>query len=165
MSSISELGNKKFRLDFRLFGHRFRKVFSTEHEAIEFKLLLDERLTAKQVLLLDAVNFYLEQISSRKKLKSRHVDKNALYALIAQIGEGKVIREIKPHHLEEYRTSELRRGVKQSTVNRKFNTVKHFFKICETWEYIDKSPARNISSLGVTYSRFSNLLSFFIPFL
>lgn len=148
MFSITRLPKNKFRLDFRLFGYRFRKVFGSEAEAIEFKSLVESKFKAEIHTVADAIEKYLEQISSRKKRKSRDVDKNALNGLKTIVGGGRYIHEVKPYDLELYRTSELKRELKASTVNRKFNTIKHFFKICETWEYIQNSPARNISSFG-----------------
>ncbi len=150
MSTIAKIGEGKFKLDFRLFGQRFRKVFSSYEEANQFKHHLESRYRLTTSTIQAASDKYLEHISSRKKAKSEDVDRNVLSAFIALVGGDKYVHEVKPQQIEEYRSNELKRGVKPSTVNRKLNSLKHFFRTCEVWEFIEYSPTRNIRALGST---------------
>jgi site-specific recombinase XerD len=149
MSMVKPLATGKFRLDFTLFGARFRKIFLNEGEAISFQAKLKTSGITKQKLFTEAIEMYLANISSRKKKKSQDVDKYSLKLLLALIGEENILLiAINPVHIEKYRSHQINRGLKASTINRQMATIKHFFKMCEIWEFIDKSPTRNISKLG-----------------
>jgi hypothetical protein len=149
-----------FQVDFYLYGERFRKNFGTKAQAQEFKNLIEYRFDTKETTIEKAIANYLEQETKQKLTK---YSTEALYfwelkqylKKELQISPQSFVSEIRPIHVRGFqnwlRSSDRPGGqLSNSTVNRRFNTLKHFFNKCTEWEFIRESPARFIRSLSET---------------
>jgi integrase len=142
----------KYQVDFYLGQYRFRKNLETEAEARGLLQLVESKLPNKDCLLEKAANLYLANVSSRKSKKSRDIDNHVLRRIALEMAasgeEEPFVSAVKPHHLESLRTALSSEGIANTTINRYFNTAKHFFKKCEEWDFIQKSPAKFLKLLS-----------------
>ena len=148
---------KAFQLDFYLYGKRFRKNFETLNEAPDFKSLIEAKVLVKETTLQTAIDHYLKEETSQKRTK---FSTEALYFWelkkylkeAHEISPQSFVSEIRPLYMrgvQNWLRSSDRPGkpISASTVNRRFNTIKHFFGCCLEWEMIKEHPCRFIRSL------------------
>lgn len=154
MASLRKRG-RKWVVDFKLFGKRKLKTFSSKSEAQKFKrdLLLRpiDGLTGfesnSEVTLKEAINEYFKMVSSQKSDRTKANEKVYFERLFSFIGN-QCLYELSLLDLERFQQW-LRKemGLSASSVNRHFNCYKHFFRKCRAWNYIRESPARDLRSL------------------
>ena len=143
----------KWIVDYRVGANRFCPSFGTKSEAElflrELRLRpLDNLLGFKQiksVSVKDAVSNYIENVTPRKALRTKEVDTLALKEL-ADGFPSAFVDEVTLENLELYQLRLLKR-VKASSVNRKFNVIRHFFKKCTEWRYCRENPALVLAKL------------------
>lgn len=159
MAKIRKQGDA-YQVDFYLYGVRFRKHFSTEAEAREFKRRMESSLLLKETPIDIAISHYKE-IESRKKTHGNFTTEGLFfYELTYFLGtqgipKTEFVSEVKPYHMDRFQAwlkTQTHNGkhFSNSTVNRRFNTIKGFFTKCVEWEYIKESPCRFIRSLPET---------------
>lgn len=152
MGSIRRLRDS-FQVDFYLGEYRFRKNLSSEVEARHLLKIVEAKILGKEAVLSDAVALYIKSVSAQKSDKSKNIDVYILkrlesYMLTRGEEESSFVSAVKPHHVERLRTWLVDDGLAASSINRYFNTLKHFFRKCEEWGFIQKSPARFIRALS-----------------
>ena len=144
----------KWIVDVRVGGNRTRPSFGTKDQAESFlrelKLRYVDGLVGfscnKKILLKEAITEYLEIASVKKALRTLEVDNEALGSLSTYF-LNKHVDEVDLRSLEKYQVYLLNRGLKASSVNRKFNSVKHFFRKCHEWDYCQKNPTISLVKL------------------
>lgn len=142
--NMRPIGGGKYRLDFILCGVRFSKTFPDRASAHNFTMSLSKNHVLEMRKIGECVNQYLESVTIHKAKKARSSDKHALGHMLEFFGD-KYVSEIKLIDVESYRASIG--GVKNTTINRRFNTIKHFFNCCEKWGYVIKSPCLYLRKL------------------
>lgn len=104
----------------------------------------------------DAVLFYLENVSSKKTASTYRQENKTLrdFVVLIRSVEGLPIvsqlSDVSVLHLEATQTLMKRNGgneLQNSTVNRKFNTIRHFFSKMEDWGEIQINPMRKVKDL------------------
>lgn len=104
----------------------------------------------------NAIEFYLNNISRKKSASTFRQEIKTLrdFVVLLQSIEGlkpvSSIEEVTVLHLEATQTLIKRNGgneIQNSTVNRKFNTIRHFFKKLEDWDVIKANPMRKVKDL------------------
>lgn len=141
-------------VDYYIFGQRKTPSFDTKAQAESFwrEVLLreiDNKVGFKKVNTVsvsEAINQYLQTISAKKEQATQLVDRHALNNFKNEFGDFHV-QAIQLQHLERYQTILLHKKIKASSVNRKFNVIKHFFRKCNEWKYCAENPAINLSKL------------------
>ena len=141
-------------VDYYLFGKRKTPSFETKAQAEAFwrEILLreiDNKVGFKKINTIsvtEAIVQYLETISPKKELATQLVDSHALKNFKTVFGDF-YVQAIQLQHLEQYQTLLLQKKIKASSVNRKFNVIKHFFRKCAEWKYCVENPALNLSKL------------------
>lgn len=139
---------------FYLFGELIQISFDSEERAKFFQQNIDNLLGTNKTPLSSAISLYISKISCNKHKRSQSGDLKTLTDLEMFLElQFKVlyIYDIKLSHLEEFRNQLKSLGLKPSTVNRKFNTIKHFFNTCMMWEFIDKNPCLHIKTLTTSF--------------
>ena len=143
----------KWVVDYSLFGHRRTPSFSTKSEAEQFKkeLLLrdiDNQIGYKRIetkSLSEVIDQYLQTVTTKKEIRTHEVDKFALKDFKKQF-ESYSVQDVQLQHLESYQML-LRKKLKASSVNRKFNVIRHFFRKCVEWKYCSENPTLNLTKL------------------
>lgn len=157
MAKIRKEGDS-YQVDFYLYGVRFRKHFQTEDKAQEFKRLMNESLLLRETTIEAAILHYKETESRLKKTKGNYTTEGLYFYELMHFLEKEGIKrtdyisEIKPHHMSRFQvwlTNQSHQGktYSNSTVNRRFNTIKGFFNKCVEWEFLRASPCRFLRSL------------------
>jgi integrase len=144
-----------FLAQFWLFGHRIEKKFDTETEALCFFENLRSIFISNLESIDSAVNRYLDNVSSGKSSCSISLDRlvftRFLFYLSTQgVGSESPLAKVRYAEIEGFQhwlRADL--GLKGSSVNRYFATLKNFFNRCEKWEYISKNPTAHVSSLPI----------------
>lgn len=151
--------NGAFVLDFYFYGYRFRKHFKTKDEAQELKNRLNHVLTIKHVSIAEAIEVYKKTESEPNKTKSNVVTENKFFWELTTflndecgISKADLVSDIKPFHMAQFQSwlkTQTYRGkpFSNSTINRRFNTIKGFFSKCVEWEFAPHSPCKFIKSL------------------
>lgn len=156
MAVIRRLSNGTYQLDTRHSGKRERISFRTKALAEEALLRLKmgrvEQSSIEPKSIKDAIRFYFENISAKKA--SRENEKAYLERLYKFLRQKSVVmvHEVTPMLLEEFRTERKKRVVRgkpitNATVNREFNTYRHFFNKCVAWKATEKSPCEAVDTL------------------
>ena len=144
----------KWVVDYSLFGHRRTPSFSTKSEAEQFKkeLLLrdiDNLIGYKRIetkSLNEVIDQYLLTVTTKKEIRTHEVDRFALKEFKKQF-ESFSAQDIQLQHLESYQMLLLKSKLKASSVNRKFNVIRHFFRKCVEWKYCSENPTLNLTKL------------------
>lgn len=144
----------KWVVDYSVFGQRKTPSFSSKAEAEQFKreLLLREidnltgykRIESKS--LNEVVEQYLQTVTAKKEIRTHEVDQFTLDNFKKQF-DGYSVQDIQLQHLEAYQMKLLKEGLKASSVNRKFNVIRHFFRKCVEWKYCTENPTLNLTKL------------------
>lgn len=141
-------------VDFEIFGKRKRRAFTTKAQAEAFlrdlKLREIDNLIGfkelKIISVLTAVDEYLLVVTPKKELRTREVDIQTLNKF-GKTFKDLNVQEIQSQNLEFYQMQLVNEGLKASSVNRKFNVIKHFFRKCTEWKYCRENPSLNLNKL------------------
>lgn len=144
------VGAKKLsKVTFEIFGEVFTKQFENPAKAKFFlKCLKIANLDCKPVPIRLAVSQYLKNVSSKKSKDSLKGDIRILNKFNLWLKSKNIthLTHIKPEKMDAYQRH-LLDHYKSTSVNRHFNTLKHFLKKCEQWEYIPNTPSRFTKAL------------------
>jgi len=151
MAVIRKTRSGKYELDFYIGMGRKRVTFQTRREAEEAKRALflpasaADQSKLKPQTLKDAIRFYTDTASVGKASKKN--EKAYFTRLYKSLkGQGAVmVHEVTVMMLETFRAERLK-TCKGSTVNREFNTYRHFFSKCVDWEAIAVNPCEKIEA-------------------
>lgn len=140
-------------VDYRLGSVRKTPSFNTKSEAEAFKReLLLRPLDVSvgyspliEMSVKDAVQEYLLRVTVRKADKTHAVDRIALGRL-CEAFDAQMLWQISFREIELLQLGMVKE-LNPSTVNRQFNVIKHFFKKCLEWNYLNKSPTERLSKL------------------
>lgn len=151
----------KYQVTYFVGGQRKRPLFSDRLKAENFaRSLVAGSPTAGGINISDAIREYYEDHSKMKKGKQstagdkRHL--NLLYHFMTEVRGVHFLEEIRYKDVEAFQTwlsqpQDLGDGEtldwSASTVNRAFNTIKHFFKKHVQWEHIKASPCAELDNL------------------
>jgi len=144
MAKITPQG-ERWRVDYYSAGIRYRPLFESRREAEEFKrkLLLGDNAPSSRKTIREAIKDYEANFSSVKAAVD--IEKKYFETFLSFMRERKLLypHEIELLHLQTLQR-ELRDSVSGSTVNRQFNTYKHFIKQCDLWGLITKTPLKGL---------------------
>lgn len=101
------------------------------------------------------VNYYLDQ-ETKNKCSKNQKNEAASFVKFVDFFNTKNIKymdEIHYRDLSELENSFLKR-MKPSSLNRRFNTFRHFFNKCVEWEYLVESPFKKIKPLSIIENHF-----------
>lgn len=155
MAVIKKTPSGKWELDYRRDGKRHRPVFQTKALAEQALLQLTlgvssaplsgQKFTPKT--LKEAIHFYFEKKSEGKasKANERKYFERLYKSLRAQ--GASMVHEVTAVMIEEFQSAR-KAQVKPSTVNREFNTYRHFFAKCIDWEWAEKNPCQKVENLA-----------------
>jgi integrase/recombinase XerC len=144
----------EFELSFSLFGEDFKRTFVSFEDAYSFHENIKRSFAVSSVPMGKAVTKYRNEISVKKSVQSKTFDNYILENMLLFF-EKNGLKLSSPTGLvdyvliEAYQNYLLEKGYKSASVNRHFSTIKNFFKYCEKWEYVSKSPCRHLQSLSV----------------
>lgn len=102
----------------------------------------------KKIYTKDVIEKYLNQITKSKCESNHKREAKYLHSLLNFIN-CEFIGDIRLTDLEKFRSHLLSLGLKNSTVERRFQVINHFFKKCVDWEALHKSPTEKIKSLRI----------------
>lgn len=152
----------KWIVDYKRGSKRRRVKLSTRREAEDYKrelMLRREGYVAQEIQtpIQEAVRSYIANVTSKKSIFSQDFEPLVLEDLCKYF-EGKNIQELGLLEIEKYQAS-LNKRLLGQTVNRRFNTIKHFFRKCIDWGYLKYSPAEKLESLTATNLKAKRALS------
>lgn len=144
---------EKWIVDYRIGARRFCPSFQSRREAEHFlrelKIRKVDNLTGYSAIadtpLSKAVTEYLSAVTSQKSTRTAEVDNIALDELVAAFPKS-TVQEISSREMELYQSDLLKR-FQASTVNRRFNVLRHFFGKCVDWKYSHLSPAKGLKRI------------------
>lgn len=154
--------SKKWIIDFKRGFERRRIKVSTRREAEDLKrelLLRREGRVAQDnpIPLQEAITSYIASITVKKSKYSQYFEPLVLNDLCRYF-QGVNIQEIGLLELEKYQ-AHLNEQILGQTVNRRFNTIRHFFRKCIDWGYIEQTPADKLRNLKPTNLKAKRALS------
>jgi integrase len=143
----------KWIVDYKRGSERRRIKFSSRQEALDYKrelILRREGYVAQEIQtpLQEAISSYIANVTSTKSKFSQDFEPVVLNDL-CEYFEGKNVQELGLLELEKYQAA-LNKRLLGQTVNRRFNTIKHFFNKCIDWGYLKHSPAAKLKKLKAT---------------
>ena len=106
--------------------------------------------------IVNSIEFYLENVSRKKSESTYRQEIKTLedFSVSLQSVKGlpipQEVQEISVLHLEAVQTmirDNRGKPLQNSTVNRKFNTIRHYFKKLEDWGVLQINPMRKIKDL------------------
>lgn len=114
-------------------GIHFEELSALAHSA-SFKPI-------KRIKIEKAFESYIKNCTTNKCLKNQNSEKLHFKRLEKFLKDKEIvfIDEVSCIIMQEYESFMLKQ-MKVSSVNRRFNTFKHFFVMCKSWEYINESP-------------------------
>ncbi|MCM2353716.1 MAG: tyrosine-type recombinase/integrase [Pseudobdellovibrio sp.] len=144
----------KWVVDYKIFGKRKRPEFDNRASADAFLRELRLRKIdnligyrpSKTVGLSIATEEYLSLVTPLKEPRTREVDLQTLNKF-RQFFDGCFVQDIQLQQLEKYQLALLNSGLKASSVNRKFNVIRHFFRKCFEWKYCHENPTLDLKKL------------------
>ena len=109
---------------------------------VDTVVLVDQKFK-KKYILAQAVKDYEDVCTELKCEKNRKIEKYYFQIFLNFMTNEKIkfIHEVKPIHTEKFEALLLKR-MSAASVNRRFNTFKHFFNKCVEWGYLGESPCR-----------------------
>jgi integrase len=144
----------KWVADYRLGHRRFSPSFGSKGEAEVF--LRELRLRKFDIMtgvfplreksFSEAVKEYLETVTSKKSVRTFEVDSTALDELSVAFPKI-LITDLSARDIEFHQTALLRK-FKPSTVNRRFNTIRHFLRKCVEWNYLAANPSKGVRRIS-----------------
>lgn len=166
MSAIRKLKSNRYQLDFVLFGHRVRTNFLNESHAAYFRERLFALIPERTVTIDLAIATYLKnETDKRKSPRSRLAERLWFFELRSflrdqhNLREDALINDVTRFHLESFQAHLRTHGsingerLKASSINRRFNSVKNFFKKAHDWNLVVENRARPIAKLPEELSR------------
>lgn len=155
MATIRKKPSGKYELDwYDSSGDRQRVSFPTKREAEEamreVALGLSKSVsdTQEPKPLKDALRSYTTTVSA---LKASHENEKDYLVRLYKFLRGQdvfFVHEVTAQHLDAFKAERLK-SCKGSTVNREFNTYRHFFSTCLKWKWIPENPAREVENAAV----------------
>ncbi|OYZ22336.1 MAG: hypothetical protein B7Y39_07620 [Bdellovibrio sp. 28-41-41] len=137
----------KWIVDIYLRGKRTTKCFDSEEGAILYEKSVTGSNDTDCSELKQAIHRYFHTFSIRKaKPQFEKYMFSILFEYLQEL-QLKKMNHIKLEYLQSFQTHLLFRKMKPSSVNRMFNTYKHFFNCCVDWGMIAQSPALRLKSL------------------
>jgi len=127
-------------------GKRQRPQFATKEDAEEFQRKLSgvEQANGKSNLKA-TIHKYVSVFTARKS--KRNDERHYFEVFFDYIQDHNVanVEQIKLEHLQMFQTHLLSvKKLATTSVNRYFNTYRHFFNACIDWGYIKESPAARL---------------------
>ncbi|MFM8316269.1 MAG: tyrosine-type recombinase/integrase [Deltaproteobacteria bacterium] len=155
----------KWFVDFRRGFTRKRIHFKTRREAEDFKRALLLRKSGLRDLpneisetsLKDAVKRYKTTVTSTKSKATQYFEEIVFRSLLDYFADH-LVSDIGLSDLQEYQ-SYLRKNILGQSVNRRFNTLCHFFKTCLDWNLIEENPTLKLRKLQASNLRAKRSLS------
>lgn len=155
---LKRLKSGKWQVDERISGVRKRFSFLTKKEALDFiKGLKVNKSIPSQLLpnykpknLRNAIESYFnfgmsDNVEQTKLEKVNHIKELGDFLFRECCLD--YIHECELLHLEKIRKHWLEKGLKKSSINRRFNNIKHFFRFCIVNKYIPENPCKDLKSL------------------
>lgn len=145
----------RFVLDGYFNGKRVRLSFlsKAEAEATKRKLMYESRNSVVRpkaaAKLSDSIRKYREIVTSRKCPQTQANEKGyfeEFYDFMIDEMCIEFLHEVELIHLNQFQ-AHLAKTNTAATVNRKFNSLKHFFNQCVNWDLIAKSPCERLKRL------------------
>jgi len=149
--ALRKLRADSYQVDFFLGSYRFAKNFNDEREAKQFNVLVEAKFPNTNKSIKDGVELYLANVSRRKSAKSQAIDLYILRRLryyIENHNKDPSIDLIRAHHVENFRSEIEATGMTAASINRYFNTVKHFFRKCDEWGFLSDIPTKYLRSIS-----------------
>lgn len=152
MAVIRKTRTGKYELDFYANGKRQRVTFQSRREAEDAKRELifgasgSGKDPIKPMTIREAFKFYFD---TESKSKSSGKNEGAYFDRLFKFfrAEGlTMVHEITTLQIDAFKANRAK-SVKGVTVNREFNTYRHFFNKCVDWEAIVKSPCEKVENL------------------
>lgn len=155
----------KWFVDFRRGFTRKRIHFKTRREAEDFKRALLLRKSGlrdlpselSEISVKEAVERYKTTVTSTKGKATQYFEEIVFRSLLKYF-EGYLLSDICLPDLQEYQ-SHLRKSILGQSVNRRFNTLCHFFKTCLDWNLIEENPTQKLRKLQASNQRAKRSLS------
>jgi site-specific recombinase XerD len=164
MASIRQNAKtKRWLVDFKKGFRRKRFSFYTRREAEEFKreLLLNnlgiDTETQDRFLLSEAVDSYINSVTSVKATHTQRLEQ-IVFRDFKSYFQKAFLNEIGLAELQEYQ-GHLRSTILGQSVNRRFNSLCHFFKTCVDWKLIKENPTDNLRRLPSTCQKAKRALT------
>ena len=158
MATLTRIAGRRlqWKVDVRVGPKRFRKFFGSRVEAAAFKRECELRpiddITGYRdrvtVSIVEAITRYYEN-HSKFKLKRTASQEGKWFEELCGFLEGRGLtnlNDVTRTDVEEFQ-SHLRGRLKNASINRRFNTLKHFFRMCEERDLLLKNPAAKIRRL------------------
>lgn len=152
MATIRQKPSGKWELDFRTGGVRQRVSFDSRREAEDAKrrvvlgLPFDHENEIEAKTLKEGIRFYVEKISAGKKSEANErAYFERLYGAL-RVQDLTFVHDVKPQHLEIMMAAR-RAEVSAATINREFNTYRHFFTKAHSWKWTAKNPCASIETV------------------
>lgn len=130
-------------------GKRVKKLFNTELEAKAWEQTFNHKVKQQHSGdLYELIHRYVDTFTARKNKRS--CDKMFFNRFFEYCQDHNVnhIAQVDLLFLQKYQTFMVKScKLANSSVNREFNTLKHFFNECRRWGAVSSSPASDLKSL------------------
>jgi integrase len=142
---------------FNLIGAFMKKLYvkiDDEFHELDALLVGSSLKEIKKTLIRDAIDKYIECCTKLKCIKNQNNEKLGFEWFESYLKDNKVkfINEVNREHIDKYEVLLLKR-MKASSVNRRFCTIKNFFRKCHEWNLIHENPCVGKSKIRVEPNR------------
>ncbi len=155
----------KWIVDFKRGKVRKRFYFNTRREAEEFKKTLvlrglgigPEEGEIKPISVAEAVERYLQTVTVTKGKATQYFER-IVFREFCDFFHNTLIDDLSLADIQDYQAHLRRKRLGQS-VNRRFNTLCHFFNQCSLWHLVRNNPAENLKRLPSTRQKAQRALT------
>ncbi len=144
--------NGVYYIDYRILGKRHRRIVGTNKKLAENVLskirvaIIEKKyfdiLENKKISFEEMSHEYFERHSKVNK-RSWSSDKSGLKRLCLFF-KNKLVTEISPQLLEDYKIKRLNDGVAKATINRELALIKNIFTKAVEWNKISNNPTKSV---------------------
>jgi len=162
-------GNDRWYIDYHEDGNRVREVARNAQSKAEAVLYLKEKVSEafarvssphvkRQITFAELGETYLQNYAKSNK-KSWKDDEYRIEANLKPFFGDKLLKDITPLIIENYRTERLASPVTKSTVNREITIMKRMFNLAIDWNFADVNPVLKVKLFSEKDTQKQRILS------
>ena len=136
-------------------GKRYRKVIGTKKQAEKVLRKIESEIVegkwdvrdAKDVPFSQLVDEYLVYAEANKAKSTFTVNKIRIEAHLKPYLGDKLLSQITPQIVDDYKAMRLRDGISPGSMNQEITTLSHMLRMAVRWKYIDRNVVSSVDRM------------------
>ena len=136
-------------------GSKFRKVVGTKKEAERVEQKLRSEMIAgkwnlsetQDILFSELTEKYLEYAEANNAASTSKIKGYRIKAHLLPYFGDKLLTQITPQMVDNYKTMRIREGASPKSVNRELTNLSHMFTMAVRWRYIERNVISSVARI------------------